>query len=185
MPEAYSITLAAHVALGFGGFVLGAVAIALPKFGRGSQRHGWVGRMYALCMIGMAVLSIPLSLRGGDYFLLSIGLLTLGWAGGGWIAIRMALRARASDRARFPALLRTHIILMGSSYIAAWTAFLVNVRPLGSAPSLFWFYALAPTVIGTVFITRSTARVAQPANAGARPRVYAEAAPRAPARWMR
>ncbi len=158
------ILLALHVALGFGGFILGAVALALPKFGRTSGRHAWAGRAYALCMIGMALLSVPLSLRAGDGFLLIIGLLTLGWAWGGWIALRVALRARGSDRARFARMLRMHIILMGSSYIAAWTAFLVNVRPLGGAPLLFWIYVLVPTVAGTVYISRATGRFATAAH---------------------
>lgn len=153
--------LTLHVAFGFGGFMLGVFAIALPKFGLNSRWHRLVGRMYALCMVGMAVLSVPLSLRTNDYFLLSIGLLTLGWVAGGWIALRLALRARQSGRHTFATLLRTHVILMGSSYISACTAFLVNVRPLGSAPFLFWMYALGPTVIGTVLISRALGRSAK------------------------
>lgn len=153
--------LTLHVALGFGGFMLGVFAIALPKSGPNSHRHRLVGRMYALCMVGMAVLSVPLSLRTNDYFLLSIGLLTLGWVAGGWIALRLALRARQSGRHTFATMLRAHIILMGSSYISAWTAFLVNVRPLGSEPLLFWMYALGPTVIGTGLITRASGRSAK------------------------
>jgi hypothetical protein len=157
-PEAQSIILTLHIALGFGGFLLGAIALALPKFGRTSRWHRRAGRAYALCMVGMGVLSVPLSLRANDYFLLIIGLLTLGWVAGGWIALRLALRARQANRHTFATMLRTHIVLMGSSYIAAWTAFLVNVRPLGSAPLLFWVYAVGPTVIGTVFISRASAR---------------------------
>jgi hypothetical protein len=156
--HAPSALLALHVALGFGGFVLGAVAIVLPKFGRTSRRHAWVGRAYALCMMGMAVLSVPLALSADDHFLLVIGLLTLGWTAGGWIALRRALRARGIDRPAFARMIRLHIILMGSSYIAAWTAFLVNVRPLGTAPLLFWVYVLVPTVVGSILISRSTGR---------------------------
>ena len=160
--DAQSAMLTLHVALGFGGFTLGAMAVALPKFGRTSRWHRQAGRAYALCMVGMAALSVPLSLRANDHFLLVIGVLTLGWVAGGWIALRLALRARQSNRRTFTAMLRTHIVLMGSSYIAAWTAFLVNVRPLGSAPPLFWVYALGPTVIGTVFISRASARFVKP-----------------------
>lgn len=156
--EVQAIILTVHIALGFGGFMLGAIAITLPKFGRTSRWHRQVGRAYALCMVGMAALAVPLSLWTNDYFLLSIGLLTLGWVAGGWVALRLALRVRESNRQTFAIRLRTHIILMGSSYIAAWTAFLVNVHPLGSTPFLFWVYTLGPTVIGTVFISRATAR---------------------------
>lgn len=158
--DASSAMLALHVALGFAGFVLGAVAIALPKFGRTSPRHAWTGRAYAVCMLGMAALSVPLALSADDHLLLVIGLLTLGWTAGGWAALRRALRARGIDRHAYARMIRLHIILMGSSYIAAWTAFLVNVRPLGGAPLLFWVYVLGPTVIGSILIFRATGRFA-------------------------
>lgn len=157
--QAHATILTLHIGLGFAGFLLGATTIALPKFGRASRWHRRVGRAYALCMVGMAVLSVPLALRTRDYFLLIIGLLTLAWVAGGWIAVGVARRARQTDRHRFATMLRAHVILMGSSYIAAWTAFLVNVRPLGSAPLLFWVYALGPTVVGTVLISRARARL--------------------------
>ena len=161
--EAHGIMLALHIALGFGGFVLGALALALPKFGLNSHWHRSIGRLYAGCMLGMAVLSVPLALAKQDYMLLSIGFLTLGWVAGGWIALRMALGRKHHNRHTFANLLRVHIMLMGSSYIAAWTAFLVNVQPLGSGTPLFWVYALGPTVIGSAFISRATARVGAPA----------------------
>lgn len=155
--------LTVHVALGFAGFILGAIALTLPKFGRASRWHRRTGRAYALCMVGMAALSVPLSVRASNYLLLTIGLLTLGWVAGGWVALRLALRARQSNRQTFGRMLRMHIILMSSSYIGAWTAFLVNVRPLGSGPLLFWVYALGPTVVGSVFIARASARFANAA----------------------
>jgi hypothetical protein len=162
-PETYSVMRVLHIALGFGGFVFGAVAIALPKFGRNAPWHRWIGRTYAVCMLGMALLSLPLSMRENDFFLLTIGVLTLSWVAGGWIALRRALRARYVNPQVFARMLRTHIALMGSSYIAAWTAFLVNVRPLGNDPLLFWLYALGPTIVGTVFLSRASARFAMTA----------------------
>ena len=163
MPILHPGVLPAHVALGFAGFILGAIALSLPKFGRASRWHRLAGRAYSVCMLGMAALSVPLALRANDYLLLIIGLLTLGWVAGGWVALRLALRARESNRQTFARMLRMHIILMSSSYIGAWTAFLVNVRPLGSGPLLFWGYALGPTLVGTVFITRASARFANSA----------------------
>lgn len=163
--DTHAIMLALHIALGFSGFVLGAVAIALGKFGRQAYRHRWVGRLYTVAMLGMALLSVPLSLIQNDYFLLSIDLLTLAWVVGGWIALRQALRVRSTNRQLFGKLIQTHIIFMGSSYIAAWTAFLVNARPLGEHALVFWLYALGPSVIGTLLITRSAARFAKPAPA--------------------
>ncbi len=157
------LMLTLHIALGFGGFVLGALALALPKFGLNSHWHRRIGRLYAGCMLGMAVLSVPLALAQHDYMLLSIGLLTLGWVAGGWVALRMALGRKHRNRHTFANLLRAHIMLMGSSYIAAWTAFLVNVQPLGSGALLFWVYVSGPSVIGSAFISRATARVGAPA----------------------
>ena len=161
--ELHGIILILHIALGFGGFVLGAIALALPKFGLNHHWHRRVGRLYGCCMLGMALLSLPLALAQQDYMLLSIGLLTLGWVAGGWIALRLALGRRHANRHTFVNLLRAHIMLMGSSYIAAWTAFLVNVQPLGSSALLFWVYALGPTLIGSAFISRATARLGAPA----------------------
>ena len=160
--EMHLMMRVAHIMLGFGGFVLGALAIALPKFGPTAALHRWIGRVYAVCMLAMAALSVPLSLHRGDYFLLTIGLLTLSWVAGGWITLGLWRRAcRAGRQASANNLLLSHIALMGSSYIGAWTAFLVNVRPLGAGPLVFWLYALGPTLIGTLLIQRTTRRYAR------------------------
>ena len=107
-------------------------------------------------MLTMAALSVPLSLHQGNYLLLTIGLLTLSWVAGGWIALGLRRRAcREGKQALATSLLLTHIILMGSSYLSAWTAFLINVRPLGTDPMVIWLYALGPTLIGTLLIRRT------------------------------
>lgn len=141
-----------HVLSGSAGFLLGAGALLLPKFGPRAALHRSVGRAYAAAMLLMSVLSIPLALRQGDALLLVIGVVTLGWVAGGVQAIRA--RRGHPDRARAGALLSRHVLFMGSSYIGAWTAFLVNVEPLGEGGALFWLYALGPTVIGSVLIAR-------------------------------
>ncbi len=147
-----------HIILGSLGFVLGFAALILPKFGVHKQRHRWVGRFYAVCMLGMAGLSVPLAWNDNNTFLLIIGALTFAWVAGGWIALRRWRDARArGERERATNLLQTHIILMGSSYIAAWTAFLINIEPLGVGP-MFWIYAFGPTIIGTALIMRTTRR---------------------------
>ncbi len=163
MPQEMHLMMrVAHIMLGFGGFVLGALALALPKFGPAAARHRWIGRVYAVFMLTMAALSVPLALHRGDYFLLTIGLLTLSWVAGGWIALGLRRRAyREGRQALATNLLLTHIALMASSYIGAWTAFLVNVRPLGTGPLVFWLYALGPTLIGTLLIQRTTRRYAR------------------------
>lgn len=159
-PKMHEVLRGLHVALGFGGFTLGVAASLLPKFGGAALRHRWVGRGYATCMLAMASLSVPLALRAGDYFLLTIGLMTLSWVAGEWIALGLWRRARLDGR-NGTNLLLAHITLMGSSYIGAWTAFLVNVRPLGSNPVLFWCYALGPTMIGTLLIRCASGRCAE------------------------
>ena len=165
-PEMHLMMRVTHIMLGFGGFVLGSLTLALPKFGRAAALHRWSGRVYGVCMLAMAGLSVPLSLRRGDYFLLTIGLLTLSWVAGGWIALGLRRRAlREAKQALAANLLLTHIALMGSSYIGAWTAFLVNVRPLGTGLLVFWLYALGPTLIGTLLIRRTTRRYARTAQA--------------------
>ncbi|MFC4453543.1 DUF2306 domain-containing protein [Deinococcus sonorensis] len=160
MSEVLHVVLrAAHILFGMGGFLLGAFAIVLPKFGRTARWHRVVGRAYAVSMVGMGVLSIPLSLRQGNWLLLTIGVLTLFWVIGGWWALRRSLRARAAGQVEVAGrLVRRHITLMGSSYIAAWTAFLVNVQPLGGGAVLFTLYIAVPSVVGSVAIARAMAR---------------------------
>lgn len=157
--DLHTLTRAAHIALGSAGFLLGALATLLPKFGRRARPHRLVGRLYGVSMLSMGVLSIPLALRQGDLFLLVIGVLTLGWVAVGWGAIRRVRRAATpAGRER---LLGLHINTMGSSYIAAWTAFLVNVEPLGAGSGLFWLYALGPSLVGSVLIARGIRRQAR------------------------
>lgn len=159
MPELHTFLRAAHILLGMGGFLLGALAIFLPKFGRNSGWHRLIGRGYAMSMLGMSVLSIPLSLRQGDWLLLVIGVLTLGWVVGGWWALRQSLRARTAGQVEVAGLwLGRHINLMGSSYIAAWTAFLVNVQPLGGGAVLSTLYIAVPSIVGSVAIARAITR---------------------------
>ncbi len=160
MPELlHTVLRAAHILFGMGGFLLGAFAIFLPKFGRNSRWHRLVGRGYGVNMVGMGVLSIPLSVRQGDWLLLVIGVLTLFWVVGGWWALRRLLRARSAGQPEAASLwLGRHINLMGSSYIAAWTAFLVNVQPLGGGALLFTLYIAVPSIVGSIAIRQAITR---------------------------
>ncbi|WP_216329098.1 DUF2306 domain-containing protein [Deinococcus aestuarii] len=164
MPEVvHALLRAAHIVFGMGGFLLGAFAIFLPKFGRNSRWHRLIGRGYTVSMVGMGLLSLPLSLRQGNWLLLTIGVLILFWVLGGWGALRRSLRARSEGQAEAAGLwLRRHINLMGSSYIAAWTAFLVNVQPLGDGAVLFALYIAVPSIVGSVAIGQAMARQARP-----------------------
>ena len=146
-----------HIVLGFVGLFSGTAAILLPKFNKRSGLHRWVGRTYAVSMIGMGLTAIPLSIWGESIFLLVIGIVTLFWVIAGWAALR---RVRRSLPGAIPASmrLRWHVTWMSSSYIAAWTAFLVNVRSLGDGLAWMIFYSAVPSIIGTVLIGRTLAR---------------------------
>ena len=66
-----------HIGLGACGFALGLVATLSPKFGPWSACHRYAGRAYAVAMLGMAALSVPLAARLGSVPLFIIGILTL------------------------------------------------------------------------------------------------------------
>ncbi|MEZ6142695.1 MAG: hypothetical protein R3B84_19205 [Zavarzinella sp.] len=138
-----------HIASGTGGFVLGFLVACAPKFGPLGRFHRYLGRLYAICMLLMAILSIPLAYRLGSEILLIIGVLTTLAILFGWQAIRTFKSGKASLRS-----LRRHIILMGASYIAAWTAFLLTNPVLATGQ---WFdphlHRYGPTVVGTLLIS--------------------------------
>jgi hypothetical protein len=142
-----------HVLTGYGAFGFGLVAALLPKFGRGATWHRWIGRGYATCMLISSGLSIPIAARVGNTVLLVIGLLTFPAAAAAWIAIRRRRSPNTSAAAR-RRLLRSHMVLMGASYIAAWTAFLLNNPIFGDGtPWHRYFYMFGPTVIGSAAIS--------------------------------
>ena len=91
--------------------------------------------------------------------LLVIGALTVPAMTAGWWAIRRR-RSTPPDRATLRSwLLGAHIVLIGSTYIAAWTAFLLNNPIFGVGTR--WHvlaYRFGPTLIGTVLIARARRR---------------------------
>ena len=155
-----SVYLAArwlHIGLGTAGFVLGAIAVLAPKWGRAGTVHRYVGRVYAVCMLGMAALSVPLAVGLGSNILFVIGVLTFAAVAFGWRAIRLVARGGATvDRGR---LLRRHVTLMGASYISAWTAFLLTNPILRIDPSVDrWVHMFGPAVIGGALISYTLRR---------------------------
>lgn len=140
-----------HIGLGGAGFVLGLVALAAPKFGRWRVVHRLAGRTYAVAMLGMAALSVPLAVSLGSPPLVVIGCLTLVAVALGWHAVRVVRAGGAGHNAH--RLLRRHVTLMGASYIAAWTAFLLT-NPV-FATGNWWddpLHRYGPTVVGSGLI---------------------------------
>jgi hypothetical protein len=140
-----------HIGLGGVGFALGLVATMAPKFGRWRAVHRFAGRAYAVVMLGSAILSVPLAVRLGSVPLLIIGTLTTAAVALGWRAVRVVRSGHSGGDPR--RLLRRHVILMGSSYIAAWTAFLLS-NPV-FATGNWWdgpLHRYGPTVVGSAMI---------------------------------
>ena len=159
-PEVHTVLRLIHIVCGTGSFVLGGIVSLLPKFGRRSRWHRWLGRVYATCMLVMAGLAVPLAWRNGNALLFVIGLLTLGAVSAGWRAIRAVRSIRsAGTAARRQSLMVTHINMMGASYIAAWTAFFVANHPFGFhglwLQVAYWF---GPGMLGTPIIIRANRR---------------------------
>ncbi len=158
--DLHTVMRAVHIALGGAGFVLGALAALLPKFGARASLHRLVGRIYGVSMLGVGALSVPLAANQGNVLLVFLGALTFGYVVVGWLAIRRArLTAAPKGRRNLTGL---HIVMMGSSYGAAWTAFLLNVQPLGEGGWLFWLYAFSPSLVAFVLISRSLRQQARP-----------------------
>ena len=153
-----------HIVLGFAGLLTGAAAVLLPKFRKTAVWHRWVGRVYAVSMIGMSVISIPISIWSENTVLLVIGIVTLLWVIGGWVALRRVRKTQPGrGQIKASTRLRWHVTWMSSSYIAAWTAFLVNVRPVGDSLPWMIVYGSLPSIIGSLLIARTLARLTNPA----------------------
>jgi hypothetical protein len=143
--------LVLHVAGGCAGLVLGLAAVALPKRPGGHPRVGvaYQAAVAVTCMTAVAlVVANP----------------TVWWLGpvaaATWAA---ALRGWAVRRAARPGWVPRHLRLMGGSYIALVTAFLV----VNSSGVWAW---LLPTAIGSPLLHLAAARV------GRSPQVPAEQA---------
>jgi hypothetical protein len=136
----HSLLLAAHVAAGSAGLLLGPVAMAAPKR-RG--RHTRVGYAYQLAVAGLAVTAV--------------GLASLAWGRLWWLAaIAVATEAAAlgglwTRRRHFAGWIPWHVSLMCGSYISLVTALLV----VNWSSPLAW---VVPTVVGTPLIARRASR---------------------------
>ena len=127
-----------HLTSGFAAVGLGAVVMLLPKAGRHARWHRRVGSGY----------------------LTALGAVTAAVVVQGWRDARAARAAAAGgDAATAAARLRWHLILMGASYVGAWSGFFATNPVLGVGEWQVWFYVFGPTVVGGVVIGRAAVRV--------------------------
>ncbi|MGC5018435.1 hypothetical protein [Micromonospora sp. DT47] len=142
----HTLLVVVHAASGTAGLLLALPVLLAPKR-RG--RHTLLGRIYAGAAVGLSLSAFglfafdPARLWG----LAVLGALTLGWLVGGlWFARR---RPRGLGGRGWRV---WHLNLMGSTVIAFVTGFAVQMT---DGNLVAW---LAPTVIGSALIARTTAR---------------------------
>lgn len=152
-----------HLGSGFAAVALGLAVMLLPKFGRWAGWHRWVGRVYAALIAAACLLGVPLAYLRGSTYLMILGTLTCAVVVWGWrdgIVARSA--AKLGDRVRATRHLRWHLILMGSSYVGAWSGFFATNQVLGFGEWQIWVYVFGPPVVGAVFIARAAVRLRFP-----------------------
>lgn len=153
------ILLAAHIAAGSLGLLVGPLAMLAPKR---PGRHPKLGAAYQISTAVLCLSAFGLvAYRPGLWWLGLIAAATWASALGGWWAARC----------RFHGWVPWHLNLMCSSYISFVTAFLVVNLGLNSAVA--W---IAPTLVGAPLIARGNFRVVpvtgtRPASAGADPTI--------------
>lgn len=153
-----------HMGSGFAAVFLGLCVMLLPKFGKYSAWHRRVGRLYAVLIAGSCLLGVPLAYFRGNTYLMFLGAFTFvvvvqGWLDG--VAARSALAKGNTILAT--SRLRWHLILMGASYIGAWSGFFATNQIFGlNSDWLLFFYVFGPSVIGAVFIARAALRLKLP-----------------------
>ena len=152
-----------HLGSGFAAVALGLAVMLLPKFGRWAAWHRWVGRVYATLIAASCLIGVPLAYLRGSVYLMVLGVFTLAVVASGWrdaMAARAALRR--GDRLRAERHLRWHLILMGSSYIGAWSGFFATNQVFGYGEWQVWAYVFGPPVVGAVLIARAAVRLTLP-----------------------
>ena len=137
----HTVLIVIHIAAGSLGLLVGPAAMLAPKR---PGRHPRLGLAYqvltgTLCLSAFGLVAY----RPALWWLGLVGAATWAAATAGWWV----------RRRRFDGWLTWHIGLMCGSYISFVTAFLVVNLGLGSP--LAW---IAPTLIGTPLIARTTAR---------------------------
>ncbi len=138
-----------HIGCGIVAVVCGAAAMLTRK---GSRRHRRWGRLHLITLSGLGITAPVLAAVdwGHRWHLAVLGLLALGAAGAGFVAVRLASPAR----------LATHMTGMGTAYIVMLTAFYVDNGPRlplwDRLPALaLW---LLPAAVGAPVLVRALRR---------------------------
>ena len=147
-----------HVGSGFAAVGLGLAVMLLPKFGRHAGWHRRLGRVYAALIAGSCLLGVPLAYRQGNTYLMALGAVTLAVVVAGWLAGRVTRSVRDREAAAW--WLRRHLILMGASYVGAWSGFFATNPVFGVGEDWqVWLTVFGPTAVGAVFIARAALRL--------------------------
>jgi Na+/proline symporter len=105
-------------------------------------------------------LGVPLAYYRDSVYLMILGTVTLAVVLLGWVESRAARRAHSQgDFETASRRLRRHLILMGASYIGAWSGFFATNPVFGSGEWQVWAYVFGPSAIGAVFITMAVRRL--------------------------
>lgn len=142
----HTVLVLIHAASGTAGLLLALPILLAPKR-RG--RHTLLGRIYAVAAVGLSLSALGLfALDPARLWGLAIlGVLTLGWLLGGLWFARRRPRGMGGRGWRI-----WHLNLMSSTVIAFVTGFAVQMT---DGNLVAW---LAPTVLGSLLIARTTAR---------------------------
>ena len=166
MPFVHEVGRWAHLSSGFAAVGLGVVAMLLPKFGRWSGWHRCVGQVYAGCIGASCLIGIPLAYYRGSTYLMIVGLLTLGVVLFGWADGRAARASLArGDTETATRRMRRHLILMGASYIGAWSGFFATNPVFGVGEWQIWTYVFGPPLVGGILIARAALTLRMPRRA--------------------
>ncbi len=154
-----------HLLSGFAAVGLGAAVMLWPKFGRGAVWHRRLGRVYAGLIAGACLIGVPLAYYRGSNYLMVLGSVTLAVVVQGWSDARAARVALARGDAQAAAQrLRWHLILMGASYIGAWSGFFATNPVFGLGEWQVWGYVFGPSIVGAAFIGRAAVRLRIPSS---------------------
>jgi hypothetical protein len=138
--------LAAHIAAGSAGLLIGPIAMAAPKH-RGWHTRAGISYQVAVAMLTVTALGLAFMAPGRLWPLALIAVATEAAALVGWL----------EQRRRRPGWLPRHVGFMAGSYVSFVTAALVVNWP----NPLSW---ILPSVIGTPLIARAAAHAAVPGH---------------------